>query len=333
MSSIEKIVKKYSRLLLRKKNVVGWSDSFQERIQGGQILPGTKVFRVYVVKKEPLSSLGKKDLVPRTLSVGSNSIETDIVEIGELRSLGTPREAQKRWRPIIAGISAMGVWPESTACTLGGFARNKKKGEPPFLGIIANNHCGAHENKAKKGTEYIQPSPYDHGDPSKDVIGTLWRFVPIKYEKYKCPYRNFFYYFYTLFKDVPMNKVDISLIRLKDDIPFDLRCLNIPKVKGKRSVKVGEKVQGTGRTSGHKVNGTVIDTSFTGRVVMGRGTAIFTDCVLVSGKGYSAGGDSSRPEFTMDGYYYGNLFAGSDVTTVVIKYENIEKELEIEVLW
>jgi len=329
------LVKKYK--LLKKKNVLGWSESFLPREKDGELVEGTRVFRVYVTKKEPLEVLSERDIVPPVLEYAGEKVETDVVEIGPQYSLGTPQEAQQKHRPVVAGISAMGYWKGSTACTLGGFAVNKKKGESSFLGAIGNNHCTAHENKAKLGTYYLQPSPYDGGTLG-DAIGTLHRYVPLKFEKYKCPYRNLFYYIFKLFRDIPFNTVDIGFIRLYNRIPKELVALNVPRVKGKRSVKVGEKVQGVGRTSGHKVNGTVIDTNFVGRVVMSRGTALFRDCVLVVGKDYSGPGDSGRPEFTMDGYYYGNLFAGGkmptgDTTSIICKYQNIERELEVEILW
>jgi len=166
---------KFWKRIRKKKNVVGYSKTLKPRIRNGVIVPGEQVLRVYVSKKaqsiQEYNELKKTgNLVPEKFQ----DIPTDVVEIGELRALPEYRE---RIRPVKAGISAMGVWKGSTACTLGNFAKSTKKGEEDLEGYIANCHCAANCNKAPIGTKYIQPSPYDGGKPETDTIGTFCTFL------------------------------------------------------------------------------------------------------------------------------------------------------------
>ena len=317
----------------KKKNVVGFSGRLLPKIKNGKITDQLAI-RVYVSRKLPRSQLLPGDLIPenfefRILSSKPEvvSIPTDVVEIGEIKALGF----RDRIRPPVAGISAMGYWEGSTACTLGFFAKNKAKNEEEFIGILCNNHCGAYENKARLGTPYIQPSPYDGGKLERDQIGFLWRYVPIHFEEFTCPYRNFFYRLIKPFLGYPENKVDIAFI--KPTVEIKTEIFRIGQIYGKRRPRLGEKVQKMGRTTGYTKNGVVIDLDWNCRVGYGRGTAFFTDCVLIEGQGFSAGGDSSSPIVSMTDRpdLLAILFAGSDTHTIGCYIDNIEKELEVEV--
>jgi len=315
------------KLIKKKKNVVGFSGTLQPKIKNGEITDQLAI-RVYVKKKVPKSQLLPGDLIPEFLSLKNlSSVPTDVIEIGEIKALNF----RDRVRPPVAGISAMGYWERSTACTLGFFARNKAKNEEDFIGILCNNHCGAHENKARLGTPYLQPSPYDGGKLERDQIGFLWRYVPIRFEEFTCPYRNFFYSLVKPFLGYPENRLDIAFI--KPTVEIKTQIFKIGEVYGKRRPKLGEKVQKMGRTTGYTKNGVVIDLDWNGRVGYSRGTAFFTDCVLIEGQGFSAGGDSSSPIVSMidKPELLAILFAGSDTHTIGCYIDNIEKELEVEV--
>ena len=80
--------KKVWELIKEKKNVVGFSSSLKNKIVDGEIIKGTKVIRVYVSKKEPLDQLDPVDAIPETIE----GIETDVVQIGEIKAQGNPEE-------------------------------------------------------------------------------------------------------------------------------------------------------------------------------------------------------------------------------------------------
>ncbi len=317
-----------------KPNVVGYSQSLKPKIKNGKVVDGKRVIRVYVSRKVPLSELSTQDVVPQIITNGQDNYDVDIIEIGEIKA--QPDDGrQDRHRPLVIGPSAMGVWEGSTACSMGGLAINKKEGEPEFVGILANNHCAAHENKATKGTAYIQPSPYDGGSMPDDLVGRLWRYVPIIFNGYVCPFRNFAKKLWRVVVPTQTmdNKVDIAFVKLEDDIPYNNEVHTVGPMLGKKEAIEGERVEKFGRTTGLTTDGLIIDTDWTGRVRYSRGTVIFTDCYLISGNKFSQGGDSSSLTYTKeDRMYIGNLFAGSDTTSVVCKWKNIEEQLQVEVL-
>jgi len=313
-------------LVKDKANVVGFSGTIMPKIKDGQItdIPS---FRIYVKKKVPKELLAKGDLIPSMLKLGSLSFPTDVVEIGIPRSLSF----RDRIRPVVAGISAMGYWEGSTACTLGFFAKNKKRGEEEFIGVICNNHCGARSNKCERGTPYLQPSPLDGGLIPRDQIGILWRYVPIYFSNYNCQIREALHKIFGFLLGSRDNTVDICLIKLLVD--FEIEIYEIGKVYGKRRPVLGEHVQKMGRTTGHTVCGKVIDLDWNGRVLYDRGTAFFKDTCLIEGRDFSLGGDSSSPinSTTRNSELLGILFAGSETHTIACYIDNIEKELEVEI--
>ncbi len=316
----------------KKKNVVGYSSKLQPKIKNGKEFPEYRVFRVYVTKKEDISLLSKGDVVPMAFKVGDREfIMTDIVEIGEIRAFGV----KDRIRPVKAGVSAMGWWGTATACTLGNFVRNRMEEEEPFIGIIANNHCAANENKAGIGTPYTQPSKGDGGTDPRDRVGELWRFVEIKFSEFVCPFRNFFHRIYRTFAGTDSNRVDIALIKpVGDNVLPPYEVYEIGPFYGKRRAVSGELLQKVGRTTGHTVDGIVADTSWNGYVGYSRGSAFFEDCLLVDKKDFGAGGDSSSPIGSMGERpdCIAQLFAGSDTHTIGCYIDNIESELKVELI-
>jgi len=319
----EKEIKKLWKKLKKFPNVVGFDSTPRPRIKNGKVLPHVPTLRIYVSKKMKIEELRPEDVIPRKLDIGSLEMETDIVEIGEIKAL---QDTKKKYRPIKAGISA--CHKNCTACTISGFFRDKETGQ---VYVALNNHCGALENKAKKGDSWIQPSPYDGGKYPLDEIAKLHHFVEIKFNEFKCPVRNFFHKIYRALKrDTPMNRVDISFgIPL---VKFHVASLGIPNsFSDYREPDISDEVQKTGRTTGY-TKGKVVSTSWTGMVQYSRGVATFTDCILVEGKGFSAGGDSGSPVFDMKGNLVGILFAGSDTHTILCKIKNIMKEGKVEVV-
>lgn len=314
--------------LKKKKNVVGLSESLQRKIISGKETD-LEAVRVYVSRKVPRYLLEAEDLVPPTIQINGKEYLTDVVEIGYIVALGSPREAQQKHRPVKGGVSAMGYWEGSTACTLTCMAKLGDK-----IGFLANNHCLANTNKAPLGTPYLQPSPYDGGVYPDDRIGSLEKYVPINLETAVCPYRNLLYKILNFFGRSPTNRVDSAFAVMDEGIPYKLEILNMGGFKYVRRPYLYEKVQKMGRTTGHTTNGVVVDLNWSGYVQYQRGSAFFRDCMLIEGRGFCSGGDSSSPIKSLDDpeVLLGQLFAGSDTHTIACYIDNIERELGVEVI-
>jgi hypothetical protein len=327
-------------------NVIGIDGELQSKIKEGKVVKDCMAIRVYVTKKIPRTQFKKfKDLIPSTI----NGYPVDVIEMGEAYALDIPTEVngprpiisrqttQKRYRPLQAGTSATHY--QSTACTLNCLYRDKSTGK---LLLSSNNHCFGRENNAKIGDPILNPSPHDGGMIPNDQIGEFYKGVEIRYVEFKGRIRNTFHKIFKIFKsqDDFFNRVDISFATIKCSCtkecdPIKYKCgikvysIGIPI--GKRLPDLNQRVQKVGRTTGVTV-GTIVSTSWTGTVKYSRGSATFIDCILISGKNFSLGGDSGSPVFDMNGNYIGALFAGSGNHSIICKYTNIEREGNCELV-
>jgi len=327
-SIVQEITKKYWKSLKKKKNVIGYSGVLHNKIRSGKEFKKRPSFRIYVTRKESKEILGIKNLVPQMLKLSTSMIETDIIEIGEIKALEVCRN---RNRPIKAGCSAMNGLVNG-ACTLGWFAKNKKAGEEEFFGVVDNCHCGGRENNAKRGEPYIYPSMLDGGNVSNDTICEHWRHYELKFDSFTCPTRNFFYRFYKVLQEPVANPVDSSFERLIISLSeVSFKIFKIGDINGKRRGTIGEIAEKVGRTTGHTTGAKLIDNDWYGLVQYSRGPILRGPCGLLDGKGFCAGGDSSSAiRWIKDKNLPGLLFGGSDTTTVFDHYDLIEKYLEVE---
>lgn len=303
--------------LLKKKNVNGYSKQFLPRIRGGHVVPNEVCLRIYVTKKEPLSSLRANDIIPSTVLLKNDQlVPIDVVEIGSLFALHD-RDPKDRCRPLVAGISAM--HKDGSACTLNLLFHDVETGG---LLVAQNNHCAALENTANVGDAILQPSPYDGGVDGSDTIGYLYKYVELHYSEFTCPFRDVFHRIYRTFVSVPENRVDIAFFEPSVDMRQEV--LDHGSITGKITPLIGDRVWKVGRTSGY-TEGVVSDLDFNGVVQYSRGVVMFTDCILVEGDGFLQPGDSSSP-VQLGNRNVGAGFAGSDTFGIVCKIDNIELE-------
>lgn len=153
--------------LLAKANVVGVGLGFRDT-HGEHTSEMALV--ALVEKKMPLDELRPEDVVPPEME----GIRTDVMEVGKLVALTTPRS---RYRPIIpAGVSVGHV--AVTAGTLGVMVRHRATGER-FL--LSNNHVIAACNDANPGDFILQPGAVDGGRTPGDAVARLESFVRMRY--------------------------------------------------------------------------------------------------------------------------------------------------------
>jgi hypothetical protein len=303
---VERFIRKK---VLKLKHVNGYSSTLKPRIKAGKVVNSEQCIRIYVEKKVPVAQLSLADVIPTEIM----GYKTDVVDIGEIKALQS--DPKKRYRPLVAGISAMHY--QGTACTL---ALAFKDVETGVVLLAQNNHCCAEENKAKIGDAILQPSPYDGGVLPDDKVGELYKFVPINFEEFTCPFRRFAMRFVRLFRKAEANKVDVGFF--KPSVEWKQEVLDKGAVVGKCVPEIGDKVWKVGRTTGF-TEGTVSDLDWSGYVQYSRGSAFFEDCILVEGYKFSQGGDSSSP-VQKGNLTVGMLFAGSDTHTIVCKIDNVE---------
>lgn len=303
------------RTLKRKAHVVGF-DGIPRLKQVGGVEIARQSWRIYVDQKLSIKTLAKKDLVPSTVQARGLEMETDIIAIGKPvipPKLGIQKSTKDRYRPLEAGISSM--HKDGTACTLNAFWTDKPVGGTYGQTIqSSNNHCYALEDKAKVGDEIMNPSPYDGGKLPADKTGKFLFSVPITFDTYACPFRNFVarkLNFLGWGRPVfGENDVDIAFASLSVD--FRNKIAREQAGFGSFADPVeGDIVAKCGRTT-DKTVGKWESTNMNINVQYSRGVVFMTDIAMANLE--CAGGDSGSPMYKPMRLpiYNGALFAGSD---------------------
>lgn len=324
----EKIAKKYAIQLLQKKNVtmVGLGT---KRVKGEDT--GKTALVIGVKQKLPLAQLAIEDIIPAQIK----GLDTDVIEVGEIKLLNEEPDRKKKWRPAPGGVS-IGHY-QITAGTLGCLVY--KNGEPM---ILSNNHVLANVNEAEIGDSILQPGKYDGGTVENDEIAKLHQFVEIKIlgvsdcsvAKAVANIANFLArLFGRRTKLIPVgglegNTVDCAIARPNQGDDVENTILEVGTITGEVEPVVGLKVKKSGRSSG-LTHGQVNQIDVTANVQVGEGRiAIFTDQIAMGAM--SQPGDSGSIILTEDNKLVGLLFAGSDAITIANRYSNVKAKLGLD---
>lgn len=219
-------------------------------------------------------------------------------------------------RPVPIGVST-----GHTGVTAGTIGARVTDGDRVFA--LSNNHVYANNNEGRPGDPLLQPGVADGGRNPDDVVATLHDFQEIAFcrTRFSCP----------------LNRMDAAIAATTaDDVGFATPDdgYGSPRATPAEAT-LGMKVQKYGRTTGHthgRVTGinAVIDVSYRG------GTARFEDQILITGGGFSAGGDSgslivSEGLMAADRRPVGLLFAGSATSTIANPIDIVLDRFDVEI--
>lgn len=177
---IDRIIKDYNILL--KKNVIGYSRELQEKLRNG-VPTGEKAIRIYVSKKEPDVVLDIQNIIPKCVKTNGDEVQTDVVEIGELKALGRTDVV----RPVLLGVSVGSA--DITAGSLGMLYKDKQGN----LYAGTNAHVvTAHPNfypEAITEKRIVQPGMYHQPNVNNQVGEYYWHkmIVPLGLENNPSP--------------------------------------------------------------------------------------------------------------------------------------------------
>lgn len=310
------------------RNVIGYSEDEQPRIKGGIVIKGTKVIRVYVTKKESKLSLMLKGVkIPKSIG----NIETDVVEIGEIKLLQTPPTIRKAKNAGLIGGISIG----HKDITAGTFARVAWLNKKPYF--LTNNHVAANSaldsgEGGKIGDLEYQPGPYDIVSElggvvsDKYLVGSLAEFAPLS--------------------AVKPNFVDAALIAPTVSVDsrgwFNYVQLDLPFIPAPSAVKapeVGMQVAKSGRTTG-VTYGVISDTNATLQISGYHDkTLTFEKQIFITplSPPFVQGGDSGSLllETTNDEgiSMVGLIFAGSNTIGVANRMDEVERAFSSPLMW
>lgn len=203
-------------------------------------------------------------------------------------------------RPVPIGVST--GHGNVTAGTIGARVTDGRR-----IFALSNNHIFAANNEGRKGDNLLQPGVVDGGRDPDDVIGTLHDFEPIRFCRAML---------------CPANTLDAAIaLTTSDDVGTETPDGGYGAPRS-RSVEaeLGMAVQKYGRTTGQTL-GQVSGLNATIDVGYRDGKARFEGQIVISGRGFSAGGDSGSLVVTKglllaDRRPVGLLFAGTQTTTL-----------------
>ncbi|MGL4847396.1 MAG: trypsin-like serine protease [Clostridium sp.] len=264
------------------KNVNGVGFGYKET---NGLLTDIPCFKVLVEKKEDLSNLEKDDILPDTYK----GFATDIIEVGII----TPYAFTTKIRPVEGGTSTS-VTNQFIVGTLGcrthGFV-----GTADEVYALSNNHVFSLENSVLFNKTIMQPGQGDGGSPSTDVIGTFFKYIPLKFNGQN-------------------NYVDCALTKISDPSSITDKIHTIGSIANIAPPKLGLQIQKFGRTTSY-TTGTITALNATVNVNYTNGTARFVGQIVASPM--SNAGDSGSLILDMKNRAVGLLFAGSGSATII----------------
>jgi hypothetical protein len=301
-----KVLQLHCEKLLDLPNVVGVG--IGPKMRAGTRSGETAVV-VLVNKKMSEIQLQAENVVPAHLE----GVATDIIEVGEIRLL----DRTALCRPAHPGAS-MGHYKVS-AGTFGAVVYDRKTNTPL---ILSNNHILANITNGRDGRSEIgdpiyQPGSYD-GGTSKNVIGNLHKFIPIKYETKG-----------TGGSKAAANLVDAAVAQPVSSEAISSEIIDIGNVTGVAKPEMNMKVKKSGRTSG-VTSGRVRVMHTTLKVDMDDNRyAVFEDQIVTDM--VSKPGDSGSLVVNEYNEAVGLLFAGSDRSAIFSPIQNVLNALEVTI--
>lgn len=279
---------------------------------------------VLVRKKYARGDLRRAAIVPRRIG----GAVSDVIEVGDIRLLGTERTGTQR--PASPGVS-IGHYKVS-AGTFGAVVRDRASGEALILSnnhVLANLTNGA-DGRAAVGDPILQPGLYDGGNKDSAVIGNLRRFVPIQRQSIApvCRIARLFESMLNRAIGVARPQYRVQVWR-ENELPNLVDCavaapvapeavaddiLEVGAIAGIKEVTPAMTVKKSGRSSGLTAS-FVLATNVTLKVGMSYSEyGVFADQILAGPM--SMPGDSGSLVLSDDNFAVGLLFAGSEQATM-----------------
>ena len=285
-------------------NIVGIGVA--EKISGGK-RTGALCVTVFVAKKFPKKGIGRASLIPSAI----DGIPTDVRAVGYPKRLANAHRS--RQRPCPGGVSVgldYNAVAYKFAGTLGGIFVDAEN--PSKRCMLSNNHVFADENRMPIGSGIVQPGTLD-GGRNADRIGSLYRFVPLRFDNRR-------------------NWMDAAAGVFESNALANMAIVGLGMPTGVSKPELNSVVRKSGRTTG-VTEGIIRAIPFDVINVQYETGMVRVDDVMVieSEQGsFSKAGDSGSLILDAKGRVVGLLFAGSDVVTYAIPIRRVLRQLRLK---
>jgi hypothetical protein len=245
----------------------------------------------------------RKGVAPVAIPAAIENLPVVVLVTGEIKALkggGGGFDPTLKHRPAPNGVS-LGHF-DITAGTLGCLVN---KNNTTY--ILSNNHVMANQNQASLGDNVLQPGPYDGGQNPGDAIATLSEFQTI------------------VFSTSANNVIDAAIAAVNpndvtgataDEGNYGAPSTTVVAAAVGMDVKKCGRTTGCTSTSTTKTNEGITAINATVNVGYDFGTARFINQIVITKRGFSAGGDSGSLVVDLNANPVGLLFAGSTTTTI-----------------
>ncbi|KEI18024.1 hypothetical protein [Clostridium haemolyticum] len=283
---------------LKKPNVVGVGLGYKT---SGGFRTNEKCINVLVTKKVPSYNLSHNEVIPKCYK----GIKTDIYESGFFKS----HLLNSRVRPVLGGYS---ISP-STLKQYGSMACVVMDNLSNYF-ILSCNHVIANLNELQLGTSIVQPSVFDNGKSPRDLIGSLYKFIPLKFNTSK---------------QLMVNYVDAALAIIPNKSLVSNKIYILGKPNNPISPSLDLSVRKAGRTTdityGYiKILGTTVNLHFTNK------SSIFKNQILTTVM--SNIGDSGALLMDLKNNSVGLIIGGSTTHTIVTPINYVLDALDVKIV-
>ncbi|KGM96284.1 hypothetical protein IRP63_05185 [Clostridium botulinum] len=281
----------------QKKNVVGVGVGY--KVKGG-FCTNKKSLIVFVSNKISSNELSCNDLIPPLY----RGIITDVMESGTIQF----QKLTQKSRPVEGGF-AIGVEGTMESTTMGCLVTDGK-----YKYVLTTNH-GIVKDQFAIGRNILQPSPQNGGKVPEDIIGTISKFIPLKYKG--------------TFTE-PTNLVDCCMIIVLQEslVSPKIHFLNTPPL-GVANPELNIDVQKIGSAT-EKTIGKILSVSATMKLEFNKKDYIFKKQIVTTKM--TGDGDSGAIVLNMRNFAVGMAIGGSQSITVVNNMANVLKSLNVNIV-
>lgn len=161
---------KIAQELVQKPGVVGVGLGY--KFSKGKKTENLSV-RVYVRSKKSASALSTNELIPASIKVGGQTLQTDVVEVGDIKFFSY----FGRYRPARPG-AVLSHYAAPDAGSFGAMVTDLTDNKKVILSAC---HVLANWTDGVVGDNILQPGPQNGGVNPGDKIGTLKRRIPLDF--------------------------------------------------------------------------------------------------------------------------------------------------------